>query len=78
MLAHYNLISLSRDIDAWKWGTTNHLLGNHDHSLDGKASVAVVEEILERRTQEIDDEDVVKTLLAKVVHIGNAGYPRTC
>jgi hypothetical protein len=56
------------------WACTNHLLGNHDDSLDGETATAVVEEILERGTQQVDHKDVVKAFLAEVVDIGNAGY----
>lgn len=33
----------------------------------------MVKEIFQRRAQEVNNEDVVKTLLAKVIHIGDAG-----
>lgn len=33
----------------------------------------MVEEIFKRGAQKVNNEDIVKTLLAKVVHIGNAG-----
>jgi hypothetical protein len=33
----------------------------------------VVKEILQRRTQKIYDKDVVKTLLAEVIYIRDAG-----
>lgn len=33
----------------------------------------MVEEVLERGTEEVNDEDVVKTLLTEVVDIGDAG-----
>ena len=46
-----------------------HLLSHHDHCLRGKPSVAVVEQVFERRSKKIDDEDVVKAFLAKVVDI---------
>jgi hypothetical protein len=59
------------------WACTNHLLGNHDDSLDGETTTAVVEEILERGTQQVNHKDVVKALLAEVVDIGNAGYSRS-
>lgn len=49
-----------------------HLLRDHDHRLDGEAAVAVVEEILQTRSEQVDDEDVVEALLAKVVDIGDA------
>jgi len=54
--------------------TTHHLLCNHHCGLDGESPVAVVKEILETGAEQVDDEDVVQTLLAKVVDIGDAGY----
>lgn len=53
---------------------THHLFGHHDDGLDGKASVAVIEQILQARTEQINDQDVVQALLAKVVHIGDARF----
>ncbi len=50
-----------------------HLLGNHDDSLDGESATAVVEEVFERRSEEVNNENVVETLLAEVVDIGNTG-----
>lgn len=35
----------------------------------------MVEEVLEGRAEEVDDQDVVETFLAKVVDIGNASCP---
>lgn len=32
----------------------------------------MIEEILQRRTEKIDNEDVVQTLLSEIVDIGNA------
>lgn len=49
-----------------------HLLGHHHHSLGGKPSVAVIEQVLQTGTKEVDHEDVVQALLAKVVNIGDA------
>lgn len=36
-----------------------HLLCNHDNGLRGESSVAMVEQVFKRRTEEIDDEDIV-------------------
>jgi hypothetical protein len=49
-----------------------HLLGDHDDSLDREATSAVVEEILERRTEQVNDKNVVEAFLAKVIDIGDA------
>lgn len=51
--------------------TGQHLLGNHDNGLDGESAVAVVEEILQGRTKEVNDKNVVEAFLAKVIDIGN-------
>jgi len=51
-----------------------HLLGNHDNSLDGEFASTHVEQILERWSQEINAENVVKTLLSKVEGIGDSRY----
>lgn len=48
-----------------------HLLSHHHHSLGGESSVAVIEQILQTGTEEVDDENVVQALLAKVVDIGD-------
>ena len=51
-----------------------HLLRYHDNSLDGKSSVAMIEQVFERRTKKVDDEDIMKALLAEVIDIRDAGY----
>lgn len=52
---------------------TDHLLRNHDHGLYRKSSVAVVEQVLQARAKEVNDENVMEAFLAKVVNIGNTG-----
>jgi len=42
---------------------TNHLISQHQDSLHGESSRAKVEEILQTRTQEIHDQDIVISLL---------------
>lgn len=54
----------------WK-GSTYHLLGYHDHRLDGKPPVAVVKEVLEGGPEEVDDQNVVQALLTEVIDIRN-------
>jgi hypothetical protein len=51
---------------------THHLLGYHNNSLSGEAAVAVIEKILQRRTEKINNEDVVQALLSEIIDIGNA------
>ena len=53
---------------------TYHLLGYHDNRLDGEFPVAVVEQVLQAGAEQVDDQDVVQALLAKVVNIRNAGW----
>lgn len=48
-----------------------HLLSHHHHSLGGEPSVAVVEQVLQTGSEEVDHENVVQTLLAEVVNIGD-------
>lgn len=38
---------------------TDHLLRSHHDRLDGELPAAEVEQILETRSQQVDDEDVV-------------------
>ena len=51
---------------------THHLLSDHDNSLDREASVAMIEEVFQTGTEQVDNQDVVKTLLPEVVDIGDA------
>ena len=51
----------------------HHLLSNHHNGLRGESAVAMIEEVLEGRAEEVNDKNVVKTLLSEVVDIGNAG-----
>ena len=50
-----------------------HLLCYHDNGLDGELAVAMVEEVLQAGPQQVNDQDVVKTLLTEVVDIRDAG-----
>lgn len=52
---------------------TYHLLCNHDDCLYGESAVTVVEEVFQTGSEQVDDENIVKTLLTKVVDIGNTG-----
>jgi hypothetical protein len=52
---------------------TYHLLRYHDNRLDGELPVAVVEQVLQAGAEQVDDQDVVQALLAKVIDIRNPG-----
>lgn len=46
-----------------------HLFCDHNHRLDRESSVAVIEEIFERGSKQIDNQDVMKTFLTEIVNI---------
>lgn len=52
--------------------STYHLLCDHDNGLEAEPPIAMIEEVFQRRAEEIDDQDVVQPFLAEVVDIGNA------
>lgn len=49
-----------------------HLVCQHEHRLQLELSLAVVEEVLEGGAQEVDDHDVVVSLHAEPVHVGDS------
>lgn len=53
---------------------TDHLAGSHTNSLGGKLSPAHVKEILQTWAEQIDDQDVVETLLAEMVYLWDASW----
>ena len=55
-------------------GGTHHLLRSHANRLDGKLAPAHIEQVLKIRAKEVDDKDIVETLLAEVVYLGDASY----
>jgi hypothetical protein len=48
------------------------LLVGHANGFDGKLAATHIKEVLEIGSQEINDEYIMKALLAKVVHLGHA------
>lgn len=52
---------------------THHLPCCHAHSFDRKLSSAHIEEVLQTWSEQVNDEDVMETFLAKVVYLRNAG-----
>jgi len=50
------------------------LLRNHNNSLDGEFPITVIEEIFQAGAQQVDDKNVVQTLLAEVVDIWDSSY----
>ena len=45
------------------------MFGGHTNGLDGELAAAEIEEVFQVRTQEVDDENVMETLLSKVVDL---------
>ena len=52
---------------------TNHLLRGHTNSLDAELATAEVEEVFQVGTQEVNNENVMETLLSKMVDLRNTG-----
>ena len=52
--------------------TTYHLIGEHEHRFEGKFALAVVEEVLERGSQQVDHHNVVVALYSEPVHVRDA------
>ncbi|KAI0563609.1 casein kinase I [Gracilaria domingensis] len=50
----------------------DHLVGEHEHGLEGEATVAKVEKVLERGTEQIDGHDIVLALDAVPADARNA------
>lgn len=46
-----------------------HLFRDHDHRLGREFSVAVVEQIFQGGSEEVNDENIVKAFLAEVIDI---------
>ena len=47
------------------------MLCSHTNSLDAELAAAEVEKVFQVRTQEVDDENVMQTLLSKMVDLRN-------
>lgn len=58
----------------WIYRITHHLLCYHYHSLGGESSIAVIKEVLQRWSEEVNDQDVVKALLAEIIDIRDPSY----
>jgi hypothetical protein len=51
-----------------------HLLRYHNNGLDGELPVAVVEQILQAGSKEVNDQDVVQAFLAEVIDIRDPSW----
>jgi hypothetical protein len=52
--------------------STHHLFCYHDNGFYGESPVAVVEEVLQRGTKKINDENVMQSFLPKIVDVWNS------
>jgi len=48
---------------------TDHLLCYHNHSFRRESAVAVIKEVFEGWTKEVDDKYIMEAFLAKVIDI---------
>ena len=53
---------------------TYHLVSEHEDGFETKLALAVVEEILKTRPEQVDNHDVVVALDAEPVHIWDTNY----
>jgi hypothetical protein len=53
------------------------LFRHHDYSLRRKSPIAVVKEVFEGRPEKVNNENVVKALLAKVIDIRNTSCSKS-
>ena len=53
---------------------THHLLRSHTDRLDGELAPAHVEQVLEVGAEEVNDKDIVESLLSKVVDLWHTRY----
>jgi hypothetical protein len=53
---------------------TNHLFCGHAYGLDGELASAHIEEVLEVRTQQVDDEHIMESFLTEVVNMRDTSY----
>ncbi len=49
----------------------HHLFRCHTNSLDGELATAHVKKIFQVRAKEVNDQDIVKTLLTKMMNLWN-------
>lgn len=54
--------------------TTNHLKGKHADCFNLVLATAHIEQVLEIWAQQVNDEDIVKTLLTEVMNLRDALY----
>lgn len=52
----------------------HHLLRRHTHCFDRKLATAHVKQVLKIGSQEINRKDIVQSLLAKMMNLGNADW----
>jgi hypothetical protein len=51
---------------------TYHLVSEHEHSLELELALAVIEEVLERGTQQVNDHHIVISFHAEPMNVWNS------
>ena len=51
-----------------------HLVCQHENGLEAELPLAVVEQVLQGWTQQVDDHDIIVSLHPEPVHVRNAHY----
>jgi len=60
-------VSMNKMIVMDKFKSLNHLVGQHQSSLDGQFSLAIVEDVFQTRSQQVHDHRVIISFNAKPV-----------
>ena len=60
--------------DAVSGRNTHHLLSGHADRLNAELAVAHVEQVLQVRAEQVNNEDVVEALLTKVIGLRDSGW----
>lgn len=59
----------------WPWFfAPYHLFRDHYHCFGRELSVAVIEQILQGRSEEVNDQNIMKTFLTEVIDIRYTGW----
>jgi len=66
-------IAMDQVAGVHEFDALEHLVGDHEHGLEGESSAAFVELVLEGGTEEVHDHEIVGILGSKVVDLGETG-----
>lgn len=57
-----------------EWLNTYHLICKHENSLQGEFSLAIVEQILQTWTKQVNNHNIVVSLNSKPMHIWDSNF----